>query len=485
MATVRELLTEWGFKVDTKDLESAEKHFGKLKTSITNIALLGVGAAASLFGLAYSVAKTGDDARKTAQSVGLSTEALQEYQYAAELSGLENETMNMSLVKLSRTMLEAKDGTETAVATFNRLNIKVTDSNGKLLSSDAVLTQVADRFKVMKDGTEKSALAMELFGRSGARLIPLLNSGSIGINELRQEARALGFVMSEEDAKAAEEFKDNLERLQAIGRGLRILIGKDLIPVINELAINFRKWILANKELIKIRIESFIKGLVQFVNILSVAVGKIYNVFSAFVDIMGGADRAARILIATLIFFGSVNFLTNLGLFAQAIMKIATSFKYMADGALAARLQALRLGATILGVFLIIEDIIAGFKGKESFFGDIIGTNNIKALTGFMNTIDSFITKMSFKSILNPLGNPIFGLLSMPKLLGGLFSSPVTSPANTTTNSTSSASSNIKVDVNINGGNGSNIDSKQIGSSIKDAVKETMQEHLRFLKEAL
>ena len=66
------------------------------------------------------------------------------------------------------------------------------------------MKKIADKFAVMKDGSEKTALALDLFGRAGAKLIPMLNEGSAGISELQEEARALGIVLGKEDLKAAE-----------------------------------------------------------------------------------------------------------------------------------------------------------------------------------------------------------------------------------------------------------------------------------------
>jgi hypothetical protein len=82
----------------------------------------------------------------------------------------------------------------------------------------------------MEDGAEKTARAMELFGRSGATLIPLLNQGADGIAEMRQEAHDLGLVISDETARAAEALNDDLTRLKGSALGLARGIASELIP---------------------------------------------------------------------------------------------------------------------------------------------------------------------------------------------------------------------------------------------------------------
>jgi hypothetical protein len=66
----------------------------------------------------------------------------------------------------------------------------------------------------MPDGVQKSQWALELFGRSGLDLIPLLNGGAAGISAMTEEARMFGVVVSQDAAKGAEQFNDNITRMQ-------------------------------------------------------------------------------------------------------------------------------------------------------------------------------------------------------------------------------------------------------------------------------
>jgi len=147
-----------------------------------------------------------------------------------ELSGGSIAEASTGIRRLSANLLDASQGVATAVDAFAGLGIETTTAAGGLRSVDDVLADIADEFAAMDDGAEKTARAMELFGRSGAALIPLLNQGSEGIAEMRQEAHDLGLVISDETAAAAEAFNDDLTRLRGVATGFARDIATELIP---------------------------------------------------------------------------------------------------------------------------------------------------------------------------------------------------------------------------------------------------------------
>lgn len=177
-----------------------------------------------------------DAAKKSAQAVGLAIEEYTALEYAAKLAGVGSEELNAGLSRLNRTIDEAANGGETQLEAFDRLGISILDASGKLKTSDQILAEVADKFQSMPDGIQKSALAMELFGKSGARLIPLLNGGAAGLEELRKEAEALGLVISDEAAASAEVFNDNLSRLGEASAGAGNKIAAELLPALADLS---------------------------------------------------------------------------------------------------------------------------------------------------------------------------------------------------------------------------------------------------------
>lgn len=166
-----------------------------------------------------------DDIGKMAQKVGMTTEELSKLTYAAKLSDVTMQELQVGVQQLSKNMEAGSEGLAV-------LGISATDTSGNLRSTADVFADVAEAFAGIEDGAGKTAIAMNIFGRSGAQLIPLLNSGRRGLNDMGSEAQRLGVVISGNAAKAAETFNDNLTRLQEAMNGL---VQEGLAPLLPEL----------------------------------------------------------------------------------------------------------------------------------------------------------------------------------------------------------------------------------------------------------
>lgn len=227
------LLKSGSFETDTKRAEKRLKEFKKEVQQVGTAvgAAFGAVAIAAAY-MAKSTIDSMDEMGKAAQRTGTTVEAFSALAYAADLSGISQEELSSALVKLSKNMSDAAMGTGEAIKGFEALGISVKDSNGSLKDSDKVLAEIANKFAGYKDGAEKTALAVNLFGRAGAQLIPLLNGGSEGLAKLREEAEKLGIVLDTKTSKAAEEFNDNLTRLSAAATGVKYEIVRALLPAL-------------------------------------------------------------------------------------------------------------------------------------------------------------------------------------------------------------------------------------------------------------
>lgn len=195
--------------------------------------LVGVGSMGALIKSSIDAA---DNMSKLSQKVGVNIEQLSGMAYAAELADVSAEQLGKGMGKLAKAMYEAAGDPNSGPAkTFRDLGVSVTDSAGKLRSTDGVMMDVAERIARMDDGARKTALAMEVFGKAGADLIPLLNSGKEGIKEATDEARRFGLVLSAEAGRQAEEFNDNLTRLKKQASGAALAFVKELLPAVNSL----------------------------------------------------------------------------------------------------------------------------------------------------------------------------------------------------------------------------------------------------------
>jgi hypothetical protein len=117
------------------------------------------------------------------QKTGVSVEALSRFSKAAKVSGTDVEGVTKALVKLSKGLIEAKNGQGQAGEALKSMGISATDASGKLKDTDQIMLEISNKFKAMPNGAEKTALALQLFGRSGADLIPMLNMGGEAIGK--------------------------------------------------------------------------------------------------------------------------------------------------------------------------------------------------------------------------------------------------------------------------------------------------------------
>lgn len=218
------ILRTGSFETDSK---RSEKALASLKKEAVDAGkVIGTALAGMAVAQGYLVKQqidAADEASKAAQVAGVTTEAYTALAYAADLSGVSTEALGTSLTKLNKSIADNN-------VAFKTLGIAVKTSGGDLKDSGVVLSEVADRFSKMPDGARKAQLAVELFGKSGAQLIPLLNGGADGLEQLTKEAQRLGIVISTETGKNAEDFNDSLTKLHKVQQGLALGIAKDLLP---------------------------------------------------------------------------------------------------------------------------------------------------------------------------------------------------------------------------------------------------------------
>lgn len=201
------------------------------------LANLGVGV--SLAGIGAMIKSSIDSADaldEMAQRTGIAVESLSLLVPAAELSAVSTEKFEAGLKKLATGMLEAATGSEASAQNFDALGVAVQNQDGTLRDSEQVLLDLADRFQAMPDGAEKAALAVDIFGKAGAEMIPFLNQGREGIGALKQEAAELGLQLSADTAAQAGNFNDALNKLKLATQSIGNQIIASLLPALNDMA---------------------------------------------------------------------------------------------------------------------------------------------------------------------------------------------------------------------------------------------------------
>jgi hypothetical protein len=255
-----------GLNAGIRGIEKASKEANKALGGMGNIigsltgGVLAMGAglsAAGVVAFAKGTIDAADNMRDLSQKTGVSVENLSRFQQAAQMAGTDVDAVGKGLVKLGRNMVDAAEtGKGPAAEALNYLGISAVDATGKLRSADQVMMEVADSFQRMPDGARKGQLAIDLLGKAGADLGPMLNGG-------RQAIESLGATMSTEFANKADDYNDSLAATRAVFGQIGMQIASQLLPYlssavdwISRVGIGFRDYIVANQEPIRQTIET-------------------------------------------------------------------------------------------------------------------------------------------------------------------------------------------------------------------------------------
>lgn len=194
------------------------------------LGLLGIGiSAVGLTALVKDAANFNDEMGDLAQTLGTTTERMSALKFAADIEGVFDELQG-AMQRVARASEEAADGSKSAQEAFAKLKI----DPSQFKDTGALFEAIVEQLSQLPDGAQKTGIAMDLLGKSGARLIPLINGGAEGLARAREEAEKFGLIVSQEAADAAGELNDNLARLELAGKGLAQEFGNSLIPALSD-----------------------------------------------------------------------------------------------------------------------------------------------------------------------------------------------------------------------------------------------------------
>lgn len=181
-------------------------------------------------------AEYGDNILTLSTNFGIATDKLQEYQYMSELIDTDMNTITGSITKLTQTMQKAREGNEEAAQAFTYLSTNIYNADGTLRDASDVFEEIIGKMAQMKDGSERDALAMTLFGRSAMDLNSLMSAVANGsFKELQEEAHRLGYVLSDEELNALGQVDDGFQRLDKVMEMIKNRVAIELAPELIDL----------------------------------------------------------------------------------------------------------------------------------------------------------------------------------------------------------------------------------------------------------
>lgn len=289
---IGDVLSDMTDKIGVKLPDGATKALNGLKGfsagTVAAMATAAAGIAAcvkavtELHNLAVQYAAEADDIITKSAITGLSTTLLQELQYAEPLIDVSVETITGSMTKLTKNIADAAGGNESLAASFDRLGVSVTNSDGSLRSVQEVFFELIDALGEVGNETERNALAMELFGKSATELNPLIQQGSEVLQEYAEEAHEL-YVLTDRQVAALGSLDDQVQKNTLSWEGLKKQIVAEFAPASEEALKNFGELVKnAGKALID---SGIIKGVGEIFAALS-------NMINPLSELLGAADSA-------------------------------------------------------------------------------------------------------------------------------------------------------------------------------------------------
>lgn len=169
----------------------------------------------ALANLTLEQAAAAGEIQDVAMQTGLSTEAVQRYQYACDMIGVSFDTVASSQAKMIRSMADVQSGSETAAATWNQLGIEVMNADGSLRDAQEVFLEVIDVLGQIENVTQRDAVSMEIFGRSAQDLNPLIVQGTDAFQAFYDEASDVKDILTDVQLETLAGLDDEMHRVEA------------------------------------------------------------------------------------------------------------------------------------------------------------------------------------------------------------------------------------------------------------------------------
>jgi hypothetical protein len=365
MATLRGILTYFGFKADGTQLAAINASVAATKTQLVDAAkaaetfrdrmgasfggvksmIMGIAAGAGLKSFTLDFAADAEKIRKSSEALGIGAESYQVWSAAARSAGVDTDQFNTILGKIGKNASEAARGQGEAADTFRRLGVDVKGADGKVASMEVLLGRVSDAFAKLPAGPQRTAYALKLFEEQGTKLLPFLTKGSKGVEELRRRMLKAGIIIGDKSLQDAKKFTEAQKAMQGAMLGVRNTIGAAVLPYMVKAVTAVQKWITQS-----VGLKRIMAGLEAGAKILAIALG---------------------------------------GILLSKILAAVIAFTRLGAAAMWANIKLMLIPLAFLAIALAIEDLYRFFRGEDSLIGRILGPDASKKLWDFMDQVNN------------------------------------------------------------------------------------------------
>ena len=279
----------------------AMRGLGRGAMAVTRLGLAGVAIGAAAAGKAmHDFVQTGSELSDFNKKTGLGVEAIQQWRYALEQSGVPVESFNAGINTFSKGLGQAKLGTGKLAAGLKKMSPELLAQLKQTTDVDEALRLYVAAMEQIPDPSRRAAFAAAAFGGAGEDMALAAEAGSVELKRLRDEKRKDG-LMSAEAAARADDLGDKTDRLSSQWENLKLQVGDATVTALQPHIEALAEWATANQDVIAANVSEAVTMLRDaFASIdwdlIGAGISGVIDVLRGVVEVAKDAAEAIRLI---------------------------------------------------------------------------------------------------------------------------------------------------------------------------------------------
>jgi len=409
-SVVRELVTLWGFDIDKQPLRELDAGINTIKSSLKSVGIA-VAATAGALGVLLNEAGKQEQVNVAFETIIGDAEKAKEtikdlQEFAAKtpftIPGIEQNAkqllgMGIDVNKLLPTLKALGDVSAGLSVPLSRIALNY----GQIRTQGRLTGRELRDFAVA--GVPLLDTLAKQFGKTTAEVTKMVSTGKVGFADVEKAFVSMtsnGGRFDNLMIKQSKTLKGLISNMQDFGIIFARELGQEILPMAKEIISETAEWLKVNRKLIMSKFKEFLKILVELFKDLISLISTFKTALDGAVGILGGWNSTLSKTFKIFTAIMGLGLLTGIGLVTKAIYGLAVGWTTMGNAALFAQakmaLVPLAIGAIVVAIALIAEDILAFSQGRDSVFGRMMaGLDSIfkamKEKFGIFGTIGNWL----------------------------------------------------------------------------------------------
>ncbi len=367
--------------------------------------LAGIASAAGAAGFfaLNKMTQHADEVIKAATNYGIATDAVQEWRFVAERSGVSVATINKSMQAFTKRLAEAKNGSGELHGLLSKVNPEFLKQLVAIEDNTEAYDFMIKSMAKLPDQQRQILLGDKAFSEAGRELVKITAMSAKEIKGLKQESRDYGHVLNREVLEQSAAFQDEMTNMGSIVKSVAFAVGAEMIPEVKNLLIQLREWFMLNKDVIKPKVAAFAKqaaaGIKEFAvwvkNVVPPVIRFIQNIGGLKTVAIGLAAIMAGPLISAVVALGLALSASPIGLFVTAVGVLVALGSKLYDSWTPFR-------NLIDGLNDMINTLIKGFVAASKLVGNFV-VNPLSVFSGANKKDKPIASRASRRRLRSPV----------------------------------------------------------------------------------